>query len=83
MWLDLETSVAILCACLPVMRPLIHPKQFWQTNRTRTVTAATDYNEMPEQPKKLSGQSDGHSHDGSGGYNTSGSESGMEEGKLR
>ena len=29
MWLDIEASVAILCACLPVMRPLIHPKRFW------------------------------------------------------
>ena len=33
MWLDLEVSVALLCACLPVMRPLLAPKKFWRNNR--------------------------------------------------
>ena len=40
MWLDLETSIAILCACLPVMRPLLHPSRFYNANR-RSATGGT------------------------------------------
>ncbi|KAI9653117.1 MAG: hypothetical protein M1831_006201 [Alyxoria varia] len=36
-WLDIEASVALLCACLPVMRPLLHPKRFWHTHHTSAV----------------------------------------------
>lgn len=93
MWLDLETSVAILCACLPVMRPLLHPRRFWYTNRSRTTTAgdrksAGQYTEMDD--RQRGGSPNSHSRDGSGGnrisdsskYGTSGSESGIEEGRM-
>ena len=95
MWLDLETSVAILCACLPVMRPLLHPKRFWGVNHTRTRTAATattadehaegEYTEMVNQGKGSSGSREvTRGSDGYGGFPTSGSgsDSGLEEGKA-
>ena len=27
-WTDLEPSVAMLAACMPIMRPLLHPRDF-------------------------------------------------------
>lgn len=30
MWTDLEPAIAILAACLPIMRPLFHPRRFWR-----------------------------------------------------
>ncbi|KAL9082821.1 MAG: hypothetical protein Q9159_006152 [Coniocarpon cinnabarinum] len=38
MWLDLEASIAILCACLPIMRPLLHPRRFYDAARKRGTT---------------------------------------------
>ena len=89
MWLDLETSVAILCACLPVMRPLLHPHRFWHMNRTHSATGVTattaegDYTEMPERGSAKKTSASEHSQDGSGsGAVMSASESGLEEGKF-
>ena len=35
MWTNLEPSIAVFVACLPVMRPLLHPREFW-ARRTHT-----------------------------------------------
>lgn len=39
MWTDLEPSVAMLAACMPIMRPLLDPRQFF---RSRSQAAGYD-----------------------------------------
>lgn len=63
-WLDLESSIAILVACLPVMRPLLHPKRFWyQSRMTYASHTHADAHDDDDDDGDVNNEMDTYSHE--------------------
>ncbi|KAI9717115.1 MAG: hypothetical protein M1828_007448 [Chrysothrix sp. TS-e1954] len=71
-WTDLEPSVAILVACLPILRPLLHPLTFWRMRQNQSSVKygsgaeAEEYHQMEGSPdhSSFSGPNSGYSDEG-------------------
>ena len=61
-WTDIEPSMALLVACLPVCRPLLQPRKFWQMRKMSHAMDGDDeeYYESEAQAPKGYSSTDSH-----------------------